>query len=147
VWLLIVFVAAAIIILHRTTFGRRIFALGSSQRVSLLSGVRVDRTAIGVYALSGFCSALAGVMMTGFSTVSFLNMGLNFMLPSIAVVLVGGTLATGGRGHYVGILGGALLLTAVATLVTGINIPIAWRDIVFGLVVLGAVLTLRERAT
>ena len=147
VWLLIVFVAVAIIVLHRTTFGRRIFALGNSSRVSLLSGVRVDRTTIGVYALSGFCSALAGVMMTGFSTVSFLNMGLPFLLPSIAVVLVGGTLATGGRGHYVGILGGALLLTAVATLVTGTNIPIAWRDIVFGIVVLGAVLTLRERSS
>ncbi|MDA0229623.1 MAG: ABC transporter permease [Proteobacteria bacterium] len=146
VWLLIVFVAISIIVIHRTTFGRRIFALGNSSRVSLLSGVRVDRTTIGVYALSGFCSALAGVMMTGFSTVSFLNMGLPFLLPSIAVVLVGGTLATGGRGHYVGILGGALLLTAVATLVTGTNIPIAWRDIVFGIVVLGAVLTLRERA-
>jgi ribose transport system permease protein len=147
VWLLIVFVAVAIIVLHRTTFGRRIFALGNSSRVSMLSGVRVDRTTIGVYALSGFCSALAGVMMTGFSTVSFLNMGLPFLLPSIAVVLVGGTLATGGRGHYVGILGGALLLTAVATLVTGTNIPIAWRDIVFGIVVLGAVLTLRERSS
>ena len=147
VWLLIVFVAVAIIVLHRTTFGRRIFALGNSSRVSLLSGVRVNRTTIGVYALSGFCSALAGVMMTGFSTVSFLNMGLPFLLPSIAVVLVGGTLATGGRGNYVGILGGALLLTAVATLVTGSNIPIAWRDIVFGVVVLGAVLTLRERAS
>ena len=147
VWLLVLFVAAAIILLHRTTFGRRIFALGNSRRVALLSGVRVDRTTIGVYALSGFCSALAGVLMTGFSTVSFLNMGLPFLLPSIAVVLVGGTLATGGRGHYVGILGGALLLTAVATFVTGSNIPIAWRDVVFGIVILGAVLTLRERAS
>jgi ribose transport system permease protein len=145
VWLMIVFVAAAIILLHRSTFGRRIFALGNNRRVALLSGVRVDRTTIGVYALSGFCSALAGVLMTGFSTVSFLNMGLPFLLPSIAVVLVGGTLATGGRGHYVGILGGALLLTAVAIFVTGTNIPIAWRDIVFGTVILGAVLTLRER--
>jgi len=145
VWLLIVFVAVAIIVIHRTTFGRRIFSVGNSMRVSLLSGIRVDRTIIGVYALSGFCSALAGVLMTGFSTVSFLNMGLPFLLPAIAVVLVGGTLATGGRGHYIGIFGGALLLTAVATLVTGSNIPIAWRDIIFGVVVLGAVLTLRER--
>ena len=122
------------------------YNIGNSPRVSLLSGVRIDRTTIGVYALSGFCSALAGVLMTGFSTVSFLNMGLPFLLPAIAVVLVGGTLATGGRGHYLGILGGALLLTAVATFVTGTNIPIAWRDIVFGVVVLGAVMTLRERS-
>jgi len=55
-----------------------------------------------------------------------------------------GTSATGGRGHFVGILGGALLLTAVGTLVSGAQLPIAVRDIVYGVVVLGAVLSLRE---
>ena len=85
--------------------------------------------------------------MTGFSSISFLSMGLPYLLPSIAVVLVGGTLATGGRGTYLGIFGGALVLTAVGTLVTGVDLPIALRDIIFGIVVLGAVLTLRERTT
>ena len=147
VWFFIGFAAVAYVALHRTTFGRRVFAVGNSARVARLSGVRVDWTILGVYVLSGFCSALAGVLMTGFSTVSFLNMGQRFLLPAIAVVLVGGTLATGGRGHYLGILGGALLLTAVGTLVSGSELHFAWRDIIFGVVVLGAVLTLRERAT
>ncbi len=147
VWFLLAFAIGATLVLHRTTFGRRIFAVGNSTRVAHLSGVRVDGTLVAVYMLSGFCSALAGVLMTGFSSISFLSMGLPFLLPSIAVVLVGGTLATGGRGHYLGILGGALLLTAIGTLVTGTDLPIALRDIVFGVVVLGAVLTLRERAT
>jgi ribose transport system permease protein len=146
-WSMILIVAVAFILLHRTTFARRVFAIGNSARVARLSGVRVDRTLIGVYMLSGFCSALAGVLMTGFSSISFLSMGLPYLLPTIAVVLVGGTLATGGRGHYFGMLGGALLLTAVGTLVTGVDLPIALRDVIFGVVVLGAVLTLRERLT
>ncbi len=146
VWFFLGFAVLAYFVLHRTTFGRRVFAVGNSARVARLSGVRVDWTILGVYVLSGFCSALAGVLMTGFSAVSFLNMGQRFLLPAIAVVLVGGTLATGGRGHYMGILGGALLLTAVGTLVSGSELHFAWRDIIFGVVVLGAVLTLRERA-
>jgi ribose transport system permease protein len=85
------------------------------------------------------------VLMTGFSGISFLSMGVPYLLPAIAAVLVGGSLATGGRGHFLGILGGALLLTAVGTLVSGAQLPIAVRDIVYGVVVLGAVLSLRER--
>ena len=144
-WSIILIAIASVIILHRTSFGRRIFAVGNSLRVAKLSGTRVDMTLLAVYMLSGLCSALAGVLMTGFSGISFLSMGLPLLLPTIAVVLVGGTLATGGRGHYMGMLGGALLLTALGTLVTGSQVPIAVRDIVFGVVVLGAVLTLRER--
>ncbi|MBM3483366.1 MAG: ABC transporter permease [Alphaproteobacteria bacterium] len=144
-WSLILVAAVAIVVLHRTTFGRRIFAIGNSARVAKLSGTRVDANLLGVYVLSGFCSALGGVLMTGFSGISFLSMGIPLLLPTIAVVLVGGTLATGGRGHYLGMFGGALLLTALGTLVTGSQVPIAVRDIVFGVVVLGAVLTLRER--
>ena len=145
VWFLLAFAIAATLLLHRTTFGRNVLAVGNSARVARLSGTRVDLILLGVYVLSGFCSALVGVLMTGFSGISFLSMGVPYLLPSIAVVLVGGSLATGGRGHYLGILGGALLLTAVGTLVSGAQLPIAVRDIVYGVVVLGAVLSLRER--
>ena len=61
-------------------------------------------------------------------------------------LVVGGTLITGGRGHYAGMLGGVLLLTALLTLLAGTTLPHAVRDIIFGLVVLGAVLALRERS-
>ncbi len=145
VWFLIAFAIVATLLLHRTTFGRNVLAVGNSVRVARLSGTRVDLIVLGVYVLSGFCSALVGVLMTGFSGISFLSMGVPYLLPAIAAVLVGGSLATGGRGHFIGILGGVLLLTVVGTLVSGAQLPIAVRDIVYGVVVLGAVLSLRER--
>jgi ribose transport system permease protein len=144
---IIAFVVGSVILLGGTVFGRRVYAVGNSITVARLSGVNVPRTLVLVYALSGLCSAVVGVMLTGFGGQASLGMGDDYLLPSIAVVVVGGTLITGGRGHYLGMLGGALLLTALQTLLDGTNLPHAVRDIIFGLVVLGAVLALRERST
>jgi len=72
-------------------------------------------------------------------------MGDEYLLPSIAVVVVGGALITGGRGSYVGMTGGVLLLTALQTLLAGTTLPYATRAILFGLVVLSAVIALRDR--
>ncbi|WP_284946283.1 ABC transporter permease [Acidisoma cladoniae] len=141
------FVIGSVVLLGGTVFGRRVYAVGNSALVAKLSGVNVPRTLVLVYGLSGFCAALVGVMLTGFSGQASLGMGDDYLLPSIAVVVVGGTLITGGRGHYLGMLGGALLLTALQTLLDGTNLPHAVRDIIFGLVVLGAVLALRERSS
>ncbi|MEZ5934081.1 MAG: ABC transporter permease [Alphaproteobacteria bacterium] len=146
VWLMVFFVPAAVLLLGRTAFGRRIYGIGNSRRVAELSGIEVGKTLLGVYALSGFCAALTGVMLAGFSGQASLGMGDDYLLPSIAVVVVGGALITGGRGHYLGILGGVLLLTALQTLLAGTTLPYATRAILFGLVVLGAVILLRERS-
>jgi ribose transport system permease protein len=141
VLLFIVFVLGA---LNRTVFNRWVYALGNSQRASDLSGVDVRRTTTAVYALSGFCSALVGVLLTGFSGQASLGMGDTYLLPSIAVVVVGGTLITGGRGHYLGVIGGVLLLTALQMLLAGTTLPSSFRDIAFGCVMLAAVVALRE---
>ena len=135
----------AVLLLGRTSFGRRVYAIGNSQRAATLSGIAVGPTLVRVYMLSGFCSALVGVLLTGFSGQGSLGMGDEYLLPSIAVVVVGGTLITGGRGSYLGMLGGVLLLTALQTLLAGTTVPYAARAILFGLVVLGAVMALRER--
>jgi ribose transport system permease protein len=145
VWFLVLFAIAAIVLLNRTPFGRRVYAVGNSPLVAKLSGVGVGGTLIGVYALSGFCAALVGILLSGFSGQASLGMGDEYLLPSIAAVVVGGTLITGGRGHYLGMLGGVLLLTALSTLLAGTTLPSAVRDIIFGVVVLGAILALRER--
>lgn len=145
VWFLAAFVLFSLLLLNRTVFGRRIYAVGSSPLVARLSAVGVGGTLVGVYALSGFCSALVGILLSGFSGQASLGMGDPYLLPSIAVVVVGGTLITGGRGYYLGMLGGALLLTALSTLLEGTTLPSAMRDIIFGLVLLSAVLTLREK--
>ena len=89
--------------------------------------------------------SVTGVLLTGFSGQASLGMGDDYLLPSIAVVVVGGTIITGGRGQYLGMLGGVLLLTALQTMLAGSNLPYATRAILYGLVVLGAVIALRER--
>jgi ribose transport system permease protein len=146
VWLVAAFVAAAVVLLGRTTFGRRVYAVGNSPLAARFSGVGVGGTLISVYALSGLCSALVGILLASFSGQASLGMGDEYLLPSIAVVVVGGSLITGGRGHYLGMLGGVLLLMALSTLLAGTTLPHSVRDIIFGLVVLGAVLALRERS-
>jgi ribose transport system permease protein len=143
--LVVLFVIGSVVLLGGTAFGRRVYAIGNSMRVAHLSGVSIAKTLVGVYALSGLCSALVGILLTGFSGQASLGMGDEYLLPSIAVVVVGGTLITGGRGHYIGMLGGVLLLTALQTLLDGTTLPHAVRDIIFGLVVLSSVLALRDR--
>jgi ribose transport system permease protein len=145
VYFIAVFVIFAVIFLSRTPFGRRVYGIGNGVRVAQLSGIAVGRTLIGVYVLSAVCSAIVGILLTGFSGQASLGMGDDYLLPSIAVVVVGGALITGGRGHYLGMLGGVLLLTALQTLLAGTTLPYATRAIVFGLVVLGAVIALRDR--
>ncbi|HVI87648.1 MAG TPA: ABC transporter permease [Dongiaceae bacterium] len=142
---ILLFVVAAVTLHRRTAFGRRVYGLGNGERVAALSGISVNQTILLVYMLSGFCSALVGSMLTGFSGQASLGMGDEYMLPSIAVVVVGGTLITGGRGTYLGMAGGVLLLTALQTLLAGTTLPYATRIIIFGLVVLAAVVALRER--
>jgi ribose transport system permease protein len=141
------FVIGGVLLLGRTPFGRRVYGIGNGERVAALSGIAVGPTIVKVYVLSGLCSALVGVLLTGFSGQASLGMGDDYLLPSIAVVVVGGALITGGRGHYLGMLGGVLLLTALQTLLAGTTLPYAIRAILFGLVVLGAVLALRDRRT
>ena len=145
-WFLIAFTIAATIFLNRTAFGRRLYAVGNSVTVARLSGVWTGSVIVGAYMLSGFCSALVGVFFSGFSAQAFFGMGDPYLLQSIAVVVLGGTLITGGRGHFVGILGGALLFTALGSLLTGTMLPEAVRSIIYGLVLLGAIVALRERA-
>lgn len=146
IWCMILFVVAACLLLGRTAMGRRIYAVGNNPRVARLSGVNVGSTVIGVYVLSGLCSAVVGMMLAGFSGQASLGMGDDYLLPSIAVVVVGGTLITGGRGTYLGMVGGVLLLTALQTLLAGTTTPPAIREILYGAVVLAAVVALRERA-
>ena len=142
---LALFVVLATALLGRTPFGRRVYGIGNGLRAARLSGIPVERTLILVYILSAVCAALVGIMLTGFSGQASLGMGDDYLLPSIAVVVVGGALITGGRGHYLGMLGGVLLLTALQMLLAGTTLPYATRAIIYGLVVLGAVVALREK--
>ncbi|NDW07325.1 ABC transporter permease subunit [Jiella pacifica] len=142
---LLVFVAGASLLLARTPFARRLYAVGSNPVMAYFSGVSIARTQIAAYALSAACAALVGILLTGFSGQAFIDMGTPYLLPSIAVVVIGGTAMTGGRGTYLGMFGGALLMTALSMALQGMLIPIAVRNVIFGAVILGAVIGLREK--
>ena len=139
------FVVGAVLLLGKTVYGRRLLAVGNSPKVAFYSGVPVGATLVATYALSGFCAALVGIMLVGFSGQAFNDMGEPYLLPAIAVVVIGGTAMTGGRGNYLGMLGGALLLTALTTFLSGLLIPVALRNVLFGIVILAAIIGLRER--
>ncbi|TPN81162.1 ABC transporter permease [Mesorhizobium sp. CU2] len=143
-WLLILFVLFGVVLLGQTVFGRRIYAVGNSVRVARLAGVNVGVTIASAYVLSGVCSALVGILLAGFIGQASLGMGDEYLLSSVAAIVVGGTLITGARGKYIGMVGGVLLLTALQTVLASSSLPEATRQIVFGAVMLAAVVTLRD---
>ena len=147
VWLLALFVVGSTLLLSHTTLGRRLYAVGNSVKVAEFAGVSAGAVLTSAYVLSAVCAALVGLMLSGFGLQATLDMGDAYLMPSIAAAVVGGTLITGGRGHYLGMFGGALLLTALSMLLSGVLLPAAVRSIVFGGVILAAVVALRERQT
>jgi ribose transport system permease protein len=145
VWFLAMFVVLGTLVLNGSGFGRRVRAVGNSEWVARLSGVHVRAVTISVYVLSGLCSAIVGLLLAGFSDQAYYDMGKPYLLASIAVVVLGGTRITGGRSHYLGILGGALLFTAMGSMLQTTSLPEAVRSIIYGAVLLIAVILFRDR--
>lgn len=143
--LMVLFIAFGLVVQVRLAIGRRIYLVGNSERVAFLSGINVERTLIISYCISGFCSALAGIILVGFNGQANLGMGDDYLLPSIAVVVAGGVAITGGSGSFIGVVGGALLLTALQILLSSTSLPYAVRGIVFGVVIVIALLALKDR--
>jgi ribose transport system permease protein len=142
---LIAFVVVATLALSRTVYGRYLYAVGNGRIAARYAGVPIISTIVTTYALSSLCAAVVGIMLVGFSGQAFNDMGDPYLLPSIAAVVVGGTLMSGGRGHYLGMFGGALALTALTTALSGSSVPVSVRSIIFGAVILSAVLGLRGK--
>lgn len=124
------------LLLERTRYGRNLFAVGVNRETSRLSGVRVPRTVLVTYALSGLLSALGGVLLLGFTQNVFLNLGNPYLFPSVAAVVVGGTMLAGGKGSYWGTMAGALVLTLLTSLLTASQLPEAARQMILGVTLL-----------
>ena len=137
-WLVVA--AATLTVLHMTPLGARIFALGANPLAAALSGVPAHATTITVYAISGFTSGLAGVLVLGMNGQGYVGIGDPYLLASIAAVVLGGTSILGGLGTYAGTMPGALLLVTITALITVINASAGWRSIIFGSLILGLLL-------
>lgn len=145
--MLVVFTIIGMLVVNRTVFGRYVYAVGSNRQVAFLSGVRVNLIIIAVYAISGLCAAIAGVMLAGYGNQSFLGLGDPYLLLSLAAVVVGGTNILGGRGLYIGVLGGAIILTTISTTLSGTSLPEAVKQIVYAVAIIAAVLAARQQRT
>jgi simple sugar transport system permease protein len=100
-----------------TKFGRTVFAIGGNEQSALLMGLPVDRTKILIYAVSGFCSALAGVVFTFYTLSGYALDGKGMELDTIAAVVIGGTLLTGGVGSIVGTVFGVFVYGSIQVLI------------------------------
>jgi ribose transport system permease protein len=138
VWLAVVLLVS--FALKFTVFGRATYAVGNSARVSYLAGVRVGAVTMTLYALSGFFSALAGIMLVGFGGQASLGMGDPYLFQSIAAVVIGGVYILGGRGGYVGTTAGAVTLVVLVSVLLAMNMPDYGRSIVYGVIILGLLL-------
>ncbi|MET9913730.1 ABC transporter permease [Streptomyces sp. NPDC006476] len=133
-------------LLHASRTGRYAFALGSGESAARASGVPLAATAFTAYVGCALLAGVAGLVMLGFTGTSSLTMGNPYQLLSIASVVLGGTSILGGRGHLLGTVGGALLLTLLTALLTSWNLSEGVRQVVLGVLIIGLLLVYaRER--
>lgn len=136
VWVWAAIGAATVVLLRRTSFGRRVYAIGNSERAVFLSRGNVTRVVITCFALSGACSAFAGVLLAGYSTRAYQAMGDPYLLPAIAAVVLGGTSILGGRGTYLGTVAGVVLVTLLQSILSIVQMPEAGRQVIYGAVII-----------
>ena len=124
----------AMYVAHCTPFGRTVYAIGGNEHSAHLMGLPVRRTLVGVYALSGLCSALAGVLFTFYMLSGYGLHAVGMELDAIAAVVIGGTLLSGGVGYVAGTLFGVLMLGVIQTLIAfDGTLSSWWTRIVVGL--------------
>jgi ribose transport system permease protein len=133
------------LILSRTSYGRKMYAIGSSQTVTTLCGIRSKVYAISAYVVSALCGVLLGWMLTGLIGLSYNGIGAEYLLVSIAVVAIGGADMLGGKGHFLGTLGGAFVLTLISVLLLAVVMPEGVRNIIYGAMILLGIIGVREK--
>jgi ribose/xylose/arabinose/galactoside ABC-type transport system permease subunit len=141
---LIVMALALYGLAHHTRFGRNLLAIGGNTQSATLMGLPVRHATIAVYGLNGFCAAVAGIVASLYTGSGNPSMGIGLELDAIAVVVIGGTVLTGGRGHVAGSVLGLLIFGVIQTaiLFDG-RLSSWWMRIVVGLLLLAFILLQR----
>jgi ribose/xylose/arabinose/galactoside ABC-type transport system permease subunit len=139
---LIIFAAVALAtgaVLTRTTWGRRIFAVGGNPRAAALNGISVDRIMIFSYVVCGVLAAVSGIVLVGYLGYADQEIGTGYELDSIAAVAVGGAVLGGGKGRVSGTIAGVLLMAVLLNLVLLLKLKVEYQLVLRGLVILSAV--------
>ncbi|NUT50237.1 MAG: ABC transporter permease [Saccharothrix sp.] len=146
IWMLAAVFAVGWVVLNRTTFGRRTFAVGGNAEAARLAGIDVRRHTALVYGIAGLCCGIAALMVVARTTSGASTNGMFYELDAIAAVVIGGTLLTGGRGSLIGTLIGVLIFTVVGNIFTQNNLDTDIQNIAKGVIIIAAVLLQRTTA-
>lgn len=120
------------VVFHRTPFGRHVAAIGGEVRAAIGAGINVSRVTLGAFMLVGLCAALSGLMAGAELQNADSTIGAGAELTAIAVVVVGGTSLTGGRGNLFGTVCASVLLAAIKAGLNVANVSSLYEDLVFG---------------
>jgi ribose transport system permease protein len=147
VYLFAVVIVIGWVVLNRTTFGRRTYAVGGSAEAARLAGINVRRHTVLLYALSGLCCGIAAILIMARTTTGSSTHGNLYELDAIAAVIIGGTLLTGGRGTIIGSILGLLIFTVITNLFILNGLDTSDQLIAKGLIIVVAVLLQQRTST
>jgi ribose/xylose/arabinose/galactoside ABC-type transport system permease subunit len=139
VLIFVVLAILAAIVLRKTTFGRKLYAVGGNEAAARLAGVPVNRIRLASYVICSLLAGLAGLVLAGYVGYADQWIGRGYELDSIAAVVIGGTSLAGGRGGIAGTIAGVLLVTVLLNLVLLLNLNVQWQLVVKGVVIIAAV--------
>lgn len=135
IWITAVLVVVGIVVLHRTSYGSTLLAIGGQEDAAQLMGLPVARSKTLVYTISGLLAGLAGALTASYTASGVTTLGVGLELTAISAVVLGGTLLTGGAGTVVGSLVGIVLLQVVANLINRLGLTNSnWEAVVNGVV-------------
>ena len=137
--LTIIFSIGAGIALQRMVYGRSVLAIGQNMRAAWLAGIPVGRIRLLTYTLSGALGGIDGALLAGYFRGANVDIGNEYLLASIAVVVIGGTSVAGGKANLPGIWGAALFLVLLLTMLNTFNVSAGVRTLVTGLVIVGVI--------
>ena len=140
IWLLLVVAGIAAYVATKTPFGRQIYAVGGNERAATLSGVNVNRVKLTVYMVSGFCAAIAGLVVASQLVASHPASGETFEMNAIAAAVLGGTSLSGGRGTIGGTIVGAFVIGVLSDGLVMMGVSEFWQMVIKGVVIVGAVI-------
>jgi ribose/xylose/arabinose/galactoside ABC-type transport system permease subunit len=128
------------VVFHRTPFGRHVAAIGGDERAAIGAGINVNRVTVGAFMLVGVCAAVSGLMYGAELQNADSTIGAGAELTAIAVVVVGGTSLTGGRGNLFGTVCAALLLASIKAGLNVADVSSLYEDLVFGGILIAALM-------
>jgi ribose transport system permease protein len=139
VWISAALIAVFVVLMKRTRFGRKVYAVGGNEKAATLSGLNVNRIKLLVYTVGGTLSGVAGLLVTARLDSATPNAGMSYELDSIAAVVIGGTSLNGGRGSIMGTVLGCLIIGVLNNGLVLLEVSPFWQQVIKGMVILVAV--------